>query len=124
MIGAFAVEVCKQRERNPAPVAVVDISEVVDADALKQPRWFGTPPKRYVIIAFDSVAQAKDRYSLPAQQEVNAMVEKAEKVRSFIVDSQGERSFIHGLAIIKRFNRVATAMPRWHVPLNRAKARS
>ena len=39
-----------------------------------------------MIIAFDSVAQAKDWYSLPAQQEVNAMVEKAEKVRSFIVD--------------------------------------
>ena len=44
MIGAFAVEVCKQREKNPAPVAVVNISEVVDADTLKQPRWLAHHP--------------------------------------------------------------------------------
>ena len=86
MIGAFAVEVCKQREKNPAPVAVVNISEVVDARYSQTTPLVGTPPKRYVIIAFDSVAQAKDWYSLPAHQEVNATVEKAEKVRSFIVD--------------------------------------
>jgi uncharacterized protein (DUF1330 family) len=47
----------------------------------------GDPPKRFVIIAFDSVAQAKDWHRSPAQQEVNAMVEKSERVRSFIVDS-------------------------------------
>ena len=44
-------------------------------------------PKRFVIIAFDSTQQAEAWYSSPAQKEVNAMVEKAGKVRSFIVDS-------------------------------------
>jgi uncharacterized protein (DUF1330 family) len=45
------------------------------------------PPKRVVILAFDSIDQAKSWYNSPAQQEVNAMDDKAAKRRWYIVDS-------------------------------------
>jgi uncharacterized protein (DUF1330 family) len=47
----------------------------------------GVPPKRVVILAFDSVDQAKAWYNSPAQQEVNAMDAKAVEHRWYIVDS-------------------------------------
>jgi uncharacterized protein (DUF1330 family) len=47
----------------------------------------GDPPKRVAIVSFDSVDQAKAWYNSPAQQEVNAMDDKAVKHRWYIVDS-------------------------------------
>jgi uncharacterized protein (DUF1330 family) len=109
-LGAAAISGLQAQAKAPGAYAIVEVSEIVDADLLKQllPKTgpavkagggqflarsdkitplVGDPPKRFVIIAFDSVAQAKDWHRSPAQQEVNAMVEKAERVRSFIVDS-------------------------------------
>ena len=109
-LGAAAGNGLHAQGKSPGAYAIVEIGEVVDADLLKQllPKTgpavkagggqflvrtdkitalVGTAPKRFVIIAFDSTQQAEAWYSSPAQKEVNAMVEKAEKVRSFIVDS-------------------------------------
>jgi uncharacterized protein (DUF1330 family) len=47
----------------------------------------GVPPKRVVILAFDSTDAAKAWYNSPAQQEINAMAEKALKQRWYVVDS-------------------------------------
>ena len=47
----------------------------------------GTPPKRIVILAFDSVDQAKSWYNSPAQKEINALADKAIKQRWYVVDS-------------------------------------
>ena len=90
--------------------AVLDISEIVDPGAMKDivakagaavkasggqylartdkvtALSGGTPPKRFVIIGFDSVDAAKAWYSSPAQTEVNAVADKALKQRWFIVD--------------------------------------
>ena len=46
----------------------------------------GAPPKRFVIIAFESVDKAKAWDATPAQQEVNALAEKSLKSRRFIVE--------------------------------------
>jgi uncharacterized protein (DUF1330 family) len=96
--------------KAPGAYAVLDISEIVDPGAMKEivtkagaavkaaggqylartdkitPLSGGTPPKRFVIIGFDSVDAAKAWYSSPAQAEVNAVADKALKQRWFIVD--------------------------------------
>jgi uncharacterized protein (DUF1330 family) len=95
---------------KPGAYAIVDISEVTDANVLRQQllpkaepaataaggRFIartenivaltGTPPKRFVIIAFESVDKAKAWDATPAQQEVNALAEKPMKTRRFIVE--------------------------------------
>jgi uncharacterized protein (DUF1330 family) len=46
----------------------------------------GTPPKRFVVIAFDSVATAKAWSNSAAQKEIDAIRTHATKSRSFIVE--------------------------------------
>ena len=46
----------------------------------------GTPPKRMIIIAFDSVEKAQAWNSSAPQKEVNAIRMKTTKSRSFIVE--------------------------------------
>jgi uncharacterized protein (DUF1330 family) len=46
----------------------------------------GTPPKRFVVIAFDSMEKAQAWDNSPAQKEVNATRVKTTKSRVFIVD--------------------------------------
>ena len=46
----------------------------------------GTPPKRFVIISFDSAEKAKAWYGSPEQQKVNEVRAKATKSRVFIVE--------------------------------------
>ena len=96
--------------KTPGVYAILDISEILDAPAVPQiiakavpsakgggARYLaatekitalsGVPPKRVVILAFDSIDQAKAWYNSPAQQEVNAMDAEAVKHRWYIVDS-------------------------------------
>jgi uncharacterized protein (DUF1330 family) len=111
VIGATAVSGLHAQGKTPGAYAILDVSEIVDVDTMKQivakaapavkagggqylartekitALSGGTPPKRVVILAFDSTDQAKAWYSSPAQQEVNAMAEKALKQRWYIVDS-------------------------------------
>jgi len=46
----------------------------------------GTAPKRFIIIAFDSMEKAKARNEVAGQKEVNALRVKTTKSRSFIVE--------------------------------------
>jgi uncharacterized protein (DUF1330 family) len=46
----------------------------------------GTPPKRFVVIAFDSMDKAKAWSASTAQQEVDAIAAKSLNSRRFLVD--------------------------------------
>ena len=108
-LGAAAVNGLHAQGNAPGAYAILDISEILDAAAVPQiiakagpatkaggGRYLaatenitalsGVPPKRVVILAFDSIDQAKAWYNSPAQQEVNAMDAKAVKHRWYIVD--------------------------------------
>jgi len=107
-IGATAVGGL-HAQGKPGAYAVVDIAEITDPDTFKTllPKAGpamnafggqfvartekitavqGTPPKRFVIIAFDSVDKAKAWSESPAQKEVDAIRDKSTKSREFIVD--------------------------------------
>ncbi|MFY9835045.1 MAG: DUF1330 domain-containing protein [Xanthobacteraceae bacterium] len=68
--------VCKAVKALMKPTALVDRGAMS-----------GVAPQRAVILAFDGIDQAKSWYNSPAQQEVNAMDDKAAKRRWRIVDS-------------------------------------
>jgi uncharacterized protein (DUF1330 family) len=108
--GAVAVNGLNAQTKAPGAYAVIDISEITDSDTfVKQllPKATppvtaaggqfiirtdkitpidGTPPKRFVVIAFDSVDKAKAWDNSPAQKEIDALRAKSAKARSFIVD--------------------------------------
>jgi uncharacterized protein (DUF1330 family) len=109
-LGAAAVNGLHAQGKTPGAYAILDISEVVDAAAMKSivakasasvkagggeylartdkiTALDGVPPKRVVILAFDNTDAAKAWYNSPAQQEINAMAEKALKQRWYVVDS-------------------------------------
>ena len=46
----------------------------------------GTPPKRFIIIAFDNAQKAQDWNNSPGQKEINEIRAKTTKSRSFIVE--------------------------------------
>jgi uncharacterized protein (DUF1330 family) len=108
-LGAAAISGLNAQNKTPGAYAVVDISEVTDPDVFKTllPKagpandafggkfiirsenisaLDGTPPKRFVVIAFDSVEKAKAWDKSPAQDEVNAIRKKSTKSRTFIAD--------------------------------------
>ena len=97
----------------PGAYAIVDISEITDPDVFTKqllPKAEapvtaysgkfltrtqdiiaidGTPPKRFVIIAFDSVETAKAWAGSAAQKEVDALRAKSAKARAFIAKVDG-----------------------------------
>ena len=96
-------------QTNPLAYVVVDIAEMTDAqlyrslipkalDAISAFKGHyvmrgenitgldGTPPKRFVVIAFDSVATAKAWSNSAAQKEIDAVRLQSSKSRSFIVE--------------------------------------
>jgi uncharacterized protein (DUF1330 family) len=110
-IGAVAVTGLNAQGKGPGAYAIVDISEISDPATFKTllpiagkandqfggkfvarteniVALDGTPPKRFVVIAFDSMDKAKawDKSSL--QDEVNAIRKKSTKSRSFLVDGE------------------------------------
>ncbi len=107
--GIAAVSELSAQTKAPGAYAILDITQVTDPDLLKQisakatpmvdaagGRYLartnhitalsGSPPDRMVIIAFDSVEQAKAWYASPAQAEINAMGDRAYKARWFVVE--------------------------------------
>jgi len=111
-LGGAAVQGLHAQAKPPGLV-VVDISDITDAEGFKAigqrsneaaaavfkelgGRYLartsnitavdGTPPKRFVIIAFDSVEKAKAWNDVAGQKEVTALRMKTTKSRSFIVE--------------------------------------
>jgi len=106
-IGGSAIQVL---HAQATPVySIVDISEITDPEAFKtlgpkagpaiaafDGRFLvrteniiavdGPVPKRFVIVAFDSLAKAKAWQASAAQQEVTAIRLKSTKSRQFIVE--------------------------------------
>jgi uncharacterized protein (DUF1330 family) len=110
-IGAAAVNGLNAQSKPPGAYAVVDISEITDQNTFGQilPKALpasdafggkyiirtgkataldGTPPQRFVVIAFDNVEKAKAWDSSPAQKEVNDLRRKSTKSRIFIADGE------------------------------------
>ena len=108
-IGAVAVNGLHAQGKAPGAYAVVDISAITNPDLFKTllPKAgstndafggkyvirtenivgvIGTPPKRFVVIAFDSMDKAKAWSASAAQQEVDAIAAKSMNSRRFIVD--------------------------------------
>ena len=109
VIGAAAVEGLHAQAKPPAYV-VVDIRSITDPHGLQAvimktaPQVLsaagghyvirtnevtsldGTPPKRFVLIAFDSVEKAQAWHNLPAQKEIDALRAKSTDSVSFIVE--------------------------------------
>jgi uncharacterized protein (DUF1330 family) len=110
VLGAAAVNGLRAQDKAPGAYAVLDVSEIVDPTMMQEivakaapsvkaggGRYLartdkitalsGTPPKRVVILAFDSVEQAKAWYNSPEQMPINAVADKAIKQRWYVVDS-------------------------------------
>jgi len=108
-LGATAVNNLSAQSKSPGAYAILDISEITDAEIFKQllskaiasvtsaggqyivrtdkiTPLSGASPVRAVVIAFDSVDKAKAWYASPAQKEVNALAERSQKGRAFIAE--------------------------------------
>ena len=111
-IGGLSIGGLYAQSKSPGAYVIVDISEVTNPDGFKQlfPKappavaafdghfvtrtekitaLDGTPPKRFVIIGFDSVDKAKAWDASAAQKEVNDIRMKNTKSRSFVVAVEG-----------------------------------
>ena len=111
-LGTTAINVLYAQNKSPGAYVIVDISEVTNPDGFKQlfPKALpavaafdghfvtrtekitaldGTPPKRFVIIGFDSVEKAKAWDASAAQKEVNDIRMKNTNSRSFVVAVEG-----------------------------------
>ena len=109
VFGAVAVDGLKAQDKAPGAYAVIDISEISNPDLFKTllskaeapvtafggkfvvrtekiTAIDGTPPKRFVVIGFDSMEKAKAWSASPAQKEIDDMRLKSAKARAFIVD--------------------------------------
>jgi uncharacterized protein (DUF1330 family) len=109
VFGAVAVGGLNARNKAPGAYAVIDISEITNPDIFKAllskaeapvvagggkfivrtekvTAIDGTPPKRFVVIGFDSMEKAKAWEALPAQKEIDDMRSKSAKARAFLVD--------------------------------------
>ena len=107
-LGAAAIQGLHAQAKAPG-YAVIDISEITDQKVFDQigakagpssaafggkfvirtnnvTGLEGTPPKRLVVIAFDSVEKAKAWASSPAQKEVMDLNSKSTKSRTFIAE--------------------------------------
>jgi uncharacterized protein (DUF1330 family) len=111
LFGAVAVGALNAQGKSPGAYAVVDIGEMTDPNLFKEqllpkvtPAMLaasggqylvrtdkvtahdGTPPARFVIIAFDSMDKANAWASSPSQKEIDAIRLKSTKSRQFLVE--------------------------------------
>ena len=111
-IGGAAIQGLHAQAKPPA-IVVVDIGDITDPEGFKAigqrsnatamavfkdlgGRYIartsnitaldGTAPKRFIVIAFDSMEKAQAWNNLPAQKEINALRAKTTKSRSFIAE--------------------------------------
>jgi uncharacterized protein (DUF1330 family) len=108
-IGATAVNGLHAQNKAPGAYAVVDLGEINNRELFQtllpktEPAAAdfggkfvirtenivaldGTPPKRFVVIAFDSIDKAKAWDASPAQKEITDIRQRSTKSRQFIVD--------------------------------------
>ena len=108
-LGAISVGGLYAQGKTPGAYVVIDITEIKDPDLFKTiiPKAApsmapygaynvirtekiealeGTPPKRFVVIAFDSAAKAKEWNASAATKEIIAIRQKSTTSRAFIVD--------------------------------------
>ena len=107
-LGAITLTGINAQAKAPVAYAIVDTSEVTDAELYKKIATMSPPtvpaggrylartgniialhgaaPKRFVIIAFDSIEKAKAWDALPASMEIHAFADKAATQRRFIVE--------------------------------------
>jgi uncharacterized protein (DUF1330 family) len=112
-IGATAVNGLHAQGKAPGAYAIVDISAINNADVFKSllpktgpanaafggkflirtdkiTNLDGTPPARFVVIAFDSVEKAQAWNASAAQKEINELRAKSTTSREFIVEGMAE----------------------------------
>jgi uncharacterized protein (DUF1330 family) len=112
-IGATAVTGLHAQAKAPGAYAVVDITAITNPDVFKTllPKagpattgagghyivrtdkitsLDGTPPARYVIIAFDSMDQAQAWEKSAAQQEVETLRKQSTNSREFLVEGMSQ----------------------------------
>jgi uncharacterized protein (DUF1330 family) len=108
-LGAVAVNGLHAQGKGPGAYAIIDISAINSPDVFKTllPKTAaataafggknvavtdnivaldGTPPKRFVVISFDSIDKTKAWYNSPAQEEINGIRKRSTNSRAFIVD--------------------------------------
>jgi uncharacterized protein (DUF1330 family) len=108
VLGAAAIQGLHAQAKAPVYV-IVDIADVTNPESFKTllpkagpavdafggkfiartekiTEIDGTPPKRFVVISFDSLDKAKAWSASAAQKEVDAIRVKSTKSRSFIVE--------------------------------------
>ena len=108
-LGAAAVNGLHAQNKAPGAYVVVDLSEISNRDLFQtllpkaEPAMTafggkfvirtenivaldGTPPKRLVVIAFDSIEKAKAWDASPAQREIADIRQRSTKSRQFVVD--------------------------------------
>jgi uncharacterized protein (DUF1330 family) len=111
-LGAVSVGGLYAQGKAPGAYVVVDISEIKDPEVFKgvlgrggslapfgghnviasekiTPLHGGTPPKRFVLIAFDNAEKAKAWDASAAGKEITAVREKSTTSRAFIVEAAG-----------------------------------
>jgi uncharacterized protein (DUF1330 family) len=110
-LGAIVTGALHAQGRPPGAFAVIDVSEIIDPDVLNKQIFpketpslvpfggqyvmrtqnvtgiDGTPPKRFIVIAFGSLQAAKAWSDSAAQKEIDALRMKSTKSRAFIVDA-------------------------------------
>jgi uncharacterized protein (DUF1330 family) len=107
--GAAAVSGLHAQNKAPGAYAVIDISEISNPDLFKTllPKvgasnaafggqnviltekivgLDGTPPKRFIVLAFDSMEKAKAWDASAAQKEITGIRTKSTKSRAFLAD--------------------------------------
>jgi uncharacterized protein (DUF1330 family) len=114
-IGATVVNGLHAQGKAPGVYAVVEINDITDPEGFKvvtqrpaastatvmQGGHYiartdkinaldGTPPKRYVLIAFDSAEAAQAWNNSADQQKINAIRDKTTKSRVFIVEAMAQ----------------------------------
>lgn len=110
-LGAAAVNGLHAQAKAPGAYAIVDISEVTNPDLFKTllPKTQaanaafggqniirtenivaldGAPPKRFIVIGFESIDKAKAWDASPAQKEIGDIRKKSTKSRVFIADGK------------------------------------
>jgi uncharacterized protein (DUF1330 family) len=111
LLGGAAISALHAQGTTSGAYAVVDISEITDANVFRQQllpkasaaalapfggRYVirsesaaaidGAPPQRFVVIGFDSMEKAKAWSTAPNQKEIDVLRKQATRSRQFLVE--------------------------------------